>query len=211
MTPTIQTLLLLVAVLVVMAIVARRFKVAPPILLVIVGILLALTPGLPRIVPRWLCPSLARQDPLPPWQWLFSLAFVGVRGAVSLAAALAVPLTTAIGMPFPHRNLILFVTFGVIVVTLVGQGLLLPSARCQADRSGRSAIRTMTVGGDLRVASSLRGAPFGMPSIGPPSPWLPPRWPLFSRLAPLFRQDRVIDLQKFSIILLISIGDCPNE
>jgi NhaP-type Na+/H+ or K+/H+ antiporter len=41
--------------------------------------------------------------------------------------ALAIPLTTEIGAPFPYRNLILFVTFGVIVVTLVGQGLLLPS------------------------------------------------------------------------------------
>jgi len=77
-------------------------------------------------IPRWLSPSLARRDPLPSWQWLFSLAFVGVRGVVSLAAALAIPLTTEIGTPFPYRNLILFVTFGVIVVTLVGQGLLLP-------------------------------------------------------------------------------------
>jgi CPA1 family monovalent cation:H+ antiporter len=77
-------------------------------------------------IPRWLSPSLARRDPLPPWQWLFSLAFVGVRGVVSLAAALAIPLTTEIGTPFPYRNLILFVTFGVIVATLVGQGLLLP-------------------------------------------------------------------------------------
>src|SRR6266849_2823763 len=78
-------------------------------------------------LPRWLSPSLAQRDPLPPWQWVFSLAFVGVRGVVSLAAALAVPLTTEIGTPFPYRNLILFITFGVIVVTLVGQGLLLPS------------------------------------------------------------------------------------
>jgi Na+/H+ antiporter len=78
-------------------------------------------------LPRWLSPSLARRDPLPPWQWVFSLAFVGVRGVVSLVAALAIPLTTEIGTPFPYRNLILFITFGVIVVTLVGQGLLLPS------------------------------------------------------------------------------------
>jgi len=77
-------------------------------------------------LPRWLSPSLARRDPLPPWQWVFCLAFVGVRGVVSLAAALAVPLTTEIGSPFPYRNLILFITFGVIVVTLIGQGLLLP-------------------------------------------------------------------------------------
>ena len=78
-------------------------------------------------LPRWLSPSLARRDPLPPWQWVFFLAFVGVRGVVSLAAALAIPLTTLAGAPFPYRDLILFVTFGLIVVTLVGQGLLLPS------------------------------------------------------------------------------------
>jgi monovalent cation/hydrogen antiporter len=78
-------------------------------------------------LPRWLSPALAHRDPLPPWQWLFFLAFVGVRGVVSLAAALAVPLTTVAGAPFPYRDLILFITFGIIVVTLVGQGLLLPS------------------------------------------------------------------------------------
>jgi CPA1 family monovalent cation:H+ antiporter len=78
-------------------------------------------------LPRWLSPSLRRRDPLPPWQWTFLLGFVGVRGVVSLAAALAIPLTTAGGAPFPRRDLILFVTVGVIVVTLIGQGLLLPS------------------------------------------------------------------------------------
>ena len=78
-------------------------------------------------LPRWLSPALARRDPSPPWQWPFFLAFVGVRGVVSLAAALAIPLTTLTGAPFPYRDLILFVTFGVIVVTLVGQGVLLPA------------------------------------------------------------------------------------
>src|SRR5580704_10670809 len=78
-------------------------------------------------LPRWLNPALARRDPVPPWRWLFFLGFVGVRGVVSLAAALAIPLTTAAGDPFPERNLILFVTFGVIVVTLIGQGLSLPA------------------------------------------------------------------------------------
>jgi Na+/H+ antiporter len=78
------------------------------------------------LLPRWLSPSLARRDPLPPWPWLFFLGFVGVRGVVSLAAALAIPLFTASGAPFPDRDLILFVTFGLIVVTLVGQGLMLP-------------------------------------------------------------------------------------
>ena len=78
-------------------------------------------------LPRWLSPSLARRDPSPPWQWAFLLAFVGVRGVVSLAAALAIPLTTAAGAAFPYRDLILFITFGVIVVTLIGQGITLPS------------------------------------------------------------------------------------
>jgi NhaP-type Na+/H+ or K+/H+ antiporter len=77
-------------------------------------------------LPRWLSPSLAQRDPSPTWQAVFILAFVGVRGVVSLAAALAIPLTTAIGAPFPDRDLILFITFGVIIITLVGQGLLLP-------------------------------------------------------------------------------------
>ena len=78
-------------------------------------------------LPRWLSTKVARRDPLPPWQWLFFLAFVGVRGVVSLAAALAIPLTISSGAPFPDRDLILFITFGIIVVTLVGQGLVLPT------------------------------------------------------------------------------------
>jgi NhaP-type Na+/H+ or K+/H+ antiporter len=54
------------------------------------------------------------------------LAWSGMRGAVSLAAALAIPLTTHAGDPFPERNLIIFLTFAVIFATLVVQGLTLP-------------------------------------------------------------------------------------
>ncbi len=78
-------------------------------------------------IPRWLSASLRRRDPSPPWQWPFVLSFTGVRGIVSLAAALAIPLQTASGQPFPDRDLILFLTFFVILVTLVGQGLTLPA------------------------------------------------------------------------------------
>jgi len=78
-------------------------------------------------LPRWLIPSIARDDPAPPWQWPFALAFTGVRGVVSLAAALAIPLMTESGEPFPDRDRILFLTFSVILVTLVGQGLMLPA------------------------------------------------------------------------------------
>jgi monovalent cation/hydrogen antiporter len=77
-------------------------------------------------VPRWLVPAIARDDPAPPWQWPFVLGFTGVRGIVSLAAALAIPFTTDDGRPFPGRDLILFLTFAVILVTLVGQGVTLP-------------------------------------------------------------------------------------
>src|SRR4029077_9109887 len=59
-------------------------------------------------VPRWLSASLRRRDPSPPWQWPFVLAFTGVRGIVSLAAALAIPFASADGSPFPARDLILF-------------------------------------------------------------------------------------------------------
>jgi monovalent cation/hydrogen antiporter len=78
-------------------------------------------------LPRWLSPALARRDPSPPWQWPFILGFTGVRGIVSLAAALAIPFTMSDGRPFPERDLILFLTFAVILVTLVGQGLMLPA------------------------------------------------------------------------------------
>jgi CPA1 family monovalent cation:H+ antiporter len=56
---------------------------------------------------------------------VFLVAFTGVRGVVSLAAALSIPLM-ADGAPFPDRGLILLVTFAVILVTLVGQGLSFP-------------------------------------------------------------------------------------
>ena len=84
------------------------------------------------------------RDPAPPWQWAFVLSFTGVRGAVSLAAALALPLALPDGSPFPDRDLILFVAFGVIFITLVGFGLsLAPVVRwlgiAQAGRSERTA------------------------------------------------------------------------
>jgi len=78
-------------------------------------------------LPRLLSKRLRERDPAPPWQWTFVLAFTGVRGAVSLAAALALPFALPDGEAFPYRDLILFVSFGVIFITLVGLGLGLPS------------------------------------------------------------------------------------
>jgi CPA1 family monovalent cation:H+ antiporter len=69
---------------------------------------------------------LRARDPMPSWRTVFVIAFTGVRGAVSLAAALALPLALPGGEDFPYRDLILFVSFGVIFITLVGLGLGLP-------------------------------------------------------------------------------------
>ena len=55
------------------------------------------------------------------------IAWSGMRGAVSLATALALPLETDAGAPLPGRDLIVFVTFAVVLVTVVGQGLTLPT------------------------------------------------------------------------------------
>jgi CPA1 family monovalent cation:H+ antiporter len=69
---------------------------------------------------------LSQQQGLLPPRYTFVLGWTGMRGVVSLAAALALPATLADGSPFPQRNLILFLTFSVIFATLVLQGLTLP-------------------------------------------------------------------------------------
>src|SRR2546423_5552046 len=71
-------------------------------------------------LPRWAFRTIREHDPYPPWQWPVLLSWVGIRGAVSLVAALALP------TDFPDRELIVFLTFTVIVATLVLQGLTLP-------------------------------------------------------------------------------------
>jgi CPA1 family monovalent cation:H+ antiporter len=65
-------------------------------------------------------------DANPGWRGPLVLGWAGMRGVVSLAAALSVPLLIREGQPFPYRNLILFITFIVILVTLVFQGVTLP-------------------------------------------------------------------------------------
>jgi Na+/H+ antiporter len=57
---------------------------------------------------------------------IFILGWSGMRGVIALAAALALPDVLADGTPFPQRNLLIFLTFGVILITLVLQGLTLP-------------------------------------------------------------------------------------
>jgi CPA1 family monovalent cation:H+ antiporter len=78
-------------------------------------------------LPRVMFRSIRRREKRPPWQSVFMVAYIGMRGATSLAAALALPLTTDAGDPFPQRGLILFLTFAAILFTLVGQSLTLPT------------------------------------------------------------------------------------
>jgi monovalent cation/hydrogen antiporter len=77
---------------------------------------------LPRLIPR-----IRAADPFPPWQYPAAVAWAGMRGVVSLAAAVALPFTTLTGAPFPQRDTIQFLAFCVILVTLVLQGLSLPA------------------------------------------------------------------------------------
>jgi monovalent cation/hydrogen antiporter len=76
-------------------------------------------------LPRWLSRSLRERDPMPSWQAMFLIGWTGLRGIVSLAAAMALPLRLPDGSPLPFRSEIVLITFVVIFCTLVLQGLSL--------------------------------------------------------------------------------------
>ena len=78
-------------------------------------------------VPRRLSRRVRNRGPLPPSSHTTLVAWSGMRGAVSLAAALAIPLEVDSGAPFPERDLVIFLAFCVILATLVGQGLTFPA------------------------------------------------------------------------------------
>ena len=77
-------------------------------------------------LPRMLSKRIRDTESRPSWKAVVLSGWSGMRGVVSLASALALPLTTTGGDPFPFRNTILFITFCVILMTLVLQGLTLP-------------------------------------------------------------------------------------
>lgn len=105
---------------------------------------------LPRVFRR-----VRERDPLPEASAVAVIGWTGMRGIVSLAAALAIPLTAENGVRFPGRDDILFVTFVVIFVTLVGQGLtLIPLLRILRVREDRDVEQRET---NVRVAALQAG------------------------------------------------------
>lgn len=75
---------------------------------------------------RMISKVIRTNDPNPGWRGPLVIGWAGMRGVVSLASALSIPLLMKNGEAFPHRNLILFITFVAILITLVVQGLTLP-------------------------------------------------------------------------------------
>jgi CPA1 family monovalent cation:H+ antiporter len=78
-------------------------------------------------LPRWAIPAVRARDPYPPWRYPAFVSWNGMRGAVTIAAALLIPLEVDSGAPFPGRELIIFFAFAVVLATLVVQGLSLPA------------------------------------------------------------------------------------
>jgi monovalent cation/hydrogen antiporter len=103
--------------------------------LILDGVVVVATVIVTRIVfvpvflylPRWLSRRVREREPQVSLGYPIVVSWSGMRGAVSLAAALAIPLTTDAGGPFPNRDLIIFLVFCVILGTLVLQGLTLPA------------------------------------------------------------------------------------
>jgi len=108
--------------------VARSIEGATGPELLAAAVIVSLTVVIVRLIwvypatylPRWLFPSIERRDPAPPARVPLILGWGGMRGAVTLAAALA------LDTDFPNREAVIFLAFSVILVTLLGQGLTLP-------------------------------------------------------------------------------------
>lgn len=100
------------------------FKIALVITAVVIGVRI-LSSVASSFFTRFISKYITVAQNKPGWRNPFIVSWTGMRGVVSLASALSVPVLLK-GAPFPNRNLILFITFVVIIVTLVGQGFTLP-------------------------------------------------------------------------------------
>jgi CPA1 family monovalent cation:H+ antiporter len=123
----------------------------------------SLLPGSPRQV-------VARRDPRLAWRMTLLVSWAGLRGAVSLAAALALP------AGFPERNLLLLLTFAVILVTLVVEGLSLPYVVRHVGWDG------VEFDGDEATAARAQAYQAGLDEIERARPRWPTHQPLLDRL-----------------------------
>lgn len=117
-------------------------------------------------------PYVARAGSMPSWKTPLIESWAGLRGVVSLAAALALPLTIDSGEPFPNRELIILMTYVVILATLVGQGLTLGplvrrlgvTADNEVEREESYARRTAAQAALIRL-NELTGQPWVPPDL----------------------------------------------
>lgn len=106
-------------------------------------------------LPRWLSRRLRERDPAPRWQVPAIISWAGLRGGDSLVLAAALPTLTATGRPFPGRDVIIAITFIVILVTLLGQGFTLgPLLRWLGVRETGEEERREEVAARLRVSEA---------------------------------------------------------
>jgi len=94
------------------------------IFVVIIGRFIWVYPA--AYLPRLLFSSIRKKDPYPPWQYPFIISWTGMRGGISLAAALAIPILPLSVDGANPRDLLVFLVFSVIIATLLLQGLALP-------------------------------------------------------------------------------------
>jgi CPA1 family monovalent cation:H+ antiporter len=162
------------------------------------------------------------------WSHVAILGWTGMRGGVSLAAALAIPLETVAG-PFPFRDLLIFLTFGVLLATLVGQGGTLPLLIKRlgvkddgaAEKEERVAL-SMTARAALEHINELeRESKYPHEILELHRARLQARWAEFrteevdaaaARLTALYRQAQceLLDVQRKKLIELREQGDIDN-
>jgi Na+/H+ antiporter len=127
-------------------------------------------------VPFLLFPRALRNEPRPPWTWLAVSGWAGMRGTITLAAALSIPVLTPTGSPFPGRDMVIFLSAGVIVVTLLLQGTTLEALICrlrvrpddtQMKEERLARIAAVEAGlKQLRAASFVRTSPEEAAAVG---------------------------------------------
>ncbi len=142
----------------------------------------------------------------PDWKLITLVAWAGMRGVVSLAAALAIPPTLPDGKPFPYRSLVVFTTFVVILVTLVAQGLSLPPLvrwlRFDIPDDADERRRALDTHLAVHVANDAHDA---NGSHGPPD-----EPPLSPRVEDAAHRERIVS-QRAELLRLRGEGSVPHE